>query len=630
MQERQDGDERKKPFWFTLFDDLSIAQLLAGALAAVTSMLLASRIGIAGSLIGTAVGSIVSAVASQVYKKFLSASAEKIKDIAPTHSSSASDAKDRLADEANESVGVEAKEGFSSVATHVFGAVDSARNGVVSAGETVAMGALGANDASSMGTRALGAADAHAPHHASMSDKTVVLQAASPAASLRGSSPQAVLGNEPSAESKAYAESALARARAARERKAKIQKSAVIVAAVSALVAMLLSAVVIEVVTAGQGVGAKTPSIVASWHEPKDVEQDAPHAQGASQDTGESKDSGKAHSSDASSSSTSDQGSSSSKEDSPVSTGSDFLRREMGLKTSRVRPHRAARRARPVTGHRPMAPATREAWIPERAGTREALPPAALLHRVIHRAPVRLLLARAGYPRVKAGRLPVRNTMFDMHCHLGFSKDGEAVARHATGRLAAFSATVDPASYEENARRFFLHSNVRVGLGLHPWFVSDDDAQIERFEAIAPSSAFIGEVGLDFSPRHDATRERQIEVFERVVAACLEDAQSLGRALAAGEEPCVSGLVSIHAVRAVDEVIDVFERAGALRGASRRTPALAGGRALVLHSFAGTSVRATTRFGLRLFRIVRPAGHAHQAWPGLCARRSREQAFDRD
>lgn len=82
MQERQDEDE-KKPFWLTLFDDLSIAQLLAGALAAVTSMLLASRIGIAGSLIGAAVGSIVSAVASQVYKKFLSASAEKIKDIGP-------------------------------------------------------------------------------------------------------------------------------------------------------------------------------------------------------------------------------------------------------------------------------------------------------------------------------------------------------------------------------------------------------------------------------------------------------------------------------------------------------------------------------------------------------------------
>ena len=54
-----------------LFDDLSIAQVAAGALAAVTSMLLASQIGIYGSVIGVGVGSVVSAVASQLYKKFL-------------------------------------------------------------------------------------------------------------------------------------------------------------------------------------------------------------------------------------------------------------------------------------------------------------------------------------------------------------------------------------------------------------------------------------------------------------------------------------------------------------------------------------------------------------------------------
>ena len=58
-----------------LFDDLSVAQVVAGALAAVTSMLLASQIGIYGSVIGVGVGSVVSAVASQLYKKFFTASA---------------------------------------------------------------------------------------------------------------------------------------------------------------------------------------------------------------------------------------------------------------------------------------------------------------------------------------------------------------------------------------------------------------------------------------------------------------------------------------------------------------------------------------------------------------------------
>ena len=73
----------KKGKLATLFEDLSIAQVIAGALAAATVFLLSSVIGVAGSLIGAAVGSVVSAVSSQVYKKMLSVSADKIRDVAP-------------------------------------------------------------------------------------------------------------------------------------------------------------------------------------------------------------------------------------------------------------------------------------------------------------------------------------------------------------------------------------------------------------------------------------------------------------------------------------------------------------------------------------------------------------------
>lgn len=64
-----------------LFDDISAAQVIATALAAVTSMLLASYIGIAGSVIGVAVASIVSTLAASAYKKFLRDSANKIREI---------------------------------------------------------------------------------------------------------------------------------------------------------------------------------------------------------------------------------------------------------------------------------------------------------------------------------------------------------------------------------------------------------------------------------------------------------------------------------------------------------------------------------------------------------------------
>lgn len=84
---QQSGDGAKKGKLAVLFEDLSIAQVIAGALAAATVFLLSSVIGVAGSLIGAAVGSIVSAVSSQVYKKMLSASADKIRDVAPDGSS---------------------------------------------------------------------------------------------------------------------------------------------------------------------------------------------------------------------------------------------------------------------------------------------------------------------------------------------------------------------------------------------------------------------------------------------------------------------------------------------------------------------------------------------------------------
>ena len=60
-------------------DGISAAQVVAGAAAAATSMLLASKIGIAGSVIGAAVSSAVTIICSQLYRHALETSAEKLK-----------------------------------------------------------------------------------------------------------------------------------------------------------------------------------------------------------------------------------------------------------------------------------------------------------------------------------------------------------------------------------------------------------------------------------------------------------------------------------------------------------------------------------------------------------------------
>lgn len=60
------------------FEGISISQIIAGSLAAVTSFFLAGKIGVAGSTIGAAASYIISTVAAKVYQNVLKASGEKL------------------------------------------------------------------------------------------------------------------------------------------------------------------------------------------------------------------------------------------------------------------------------------------------------------------------------------------------------------------------------------------------------------------------------------------------------------------------------------------------------------------------------------------------------------------------
>lgn len=66
----------------SLLKDLSLAQVIASSLAAVTAFALSSRIGIAGSVIGVAVGAAASGIASQIYQNILKKSAYTLRGLA--------------------------------------------------------------------------------------------------------------------------------------------------------------------------------------------------------------------------------------------------------------------------------------------------------------------------------------------------------------------------------------------------------------------------------------------------------------------------------------------------------------------------------------------------------------------
>ena len=224
----------------SLFDGLSISQVAAGALAAVTSMLLSAQIGIAGSVIGVAVGSVVSTVSSQLYKKFLAGSAEKIRGLA-----SNGDEQDEASAEAGAQTQATANP---AAATVVLGGMPTAANASAEtqafrAAETTLMPTQGA---------ATTKFDAAATSQQQAAETRVIGSTAIPA---EGQS------NTPHINSAAghtgNASHATGVIKLEAEKKRTMQRRVLAVSVASSIVAILLFAGLVLMFTGGEGLGTK-------------------------------------------------------------------------------------------------------------------------------------------------------------------------------------------------------------------------------------------------------------------------------------------------------------------------------------------------------------------------------------
>lgn len=233
--------ERAKDTSFTaksLFEGLSGAQLTAGALAAVTSMLLSAQIGIAGSVIGVAVGSVVSTVASQVYKRFLEQSATKLRGM-------------RDSDEESSTGGVGDVEGLEGLEAVPFGTEEDVRADGPKAGQAeqteFAGGSMRAVDQLASGRVIAGGVPGRATATPHLGDKS--------------------LAGDITAQ----------HVREKREHDKRMQRGVIAVSIVSALVAVAVSAGFVMLTTQGQGLGAKPAAIeqVVRGNQDSDAQQDA-------------------------------------------------------------------------------------------------------------------------------------------------------------------------------------------------------------------------------------------------------------------------------------------------------------------------------------------------------------------
>lgn len=109
---------------------------------------------------------------------------------------------------------------------------------------------------------------------------------------------------------------------------------------------------------------------------------------------------------------------------------------------------------------------------------------------------------------------------------------------------------------------------MRLGLGLHPWWIGSSelgplDEVLAVFEHELQSTRFVGEIGLDLWPSHAFTKDFQIEALVRIAKLCAMRGDIL---------------ISLHAVKAERELLDILEDSDCLRNCT-----------CILHSYGGPS-----------------------------------------
>ncbi|MBQ6454715.1 MAG: TatD family hydrolase [Eggerthellaceae bacterium] len=158
--------------------------------------------------------------------------------------------------------------------------------------------------------------------------------------------------------------------------------------------------------------------------------------------------------------------------------------------------------------------------------------------------------------------------MYDLHCHASFSADPATFAQLiGNSDLQVLSATVTPDDYALACTFYGSVPHIRIATGLHPWKIDADEkaseTMTEKLLSTIEDTSYVGEVGLDFSPKHAHAKDAQLRSFERILAACAE----LG-----------GKVITIHSVRAANACLDLIEKTRCLETCS-----------CIMHWFSGSS-----------------------------------------
>lgn len=199
--------------------------------------------------------------------------------------------------------------------------------------------------------------------------------------------------------------------------------------------------------------------------------------------------------------------------------------------------------------------------------------------------------------------------LLDTHCHLDFlptlAAQEQCLAALNDAGVSAIAQTLTCSSYAAQRGALQEAGVMRhLSVGLHPWNIETReqvDAELAIFAAELPECRLVGEIGLDFAPRHVALAALQEYALAGLFTQVARQVGAAGGAL-----PVV---MSIHAVRSAARVLDLLESTGVAEAVS------AGRVVPVFHRFSGTSDDLT--------RLVRMGGYVSVNPVMLAAKRGR-------
>ena len=153
--------------------------------------------------------------------------------------------------------------------------------------------------------------------------------------------------------------------------------------------------------------------------------------------------------------------------------------------------------------------------------------------------------------------------LVDFHCHLDlFPNHLDLIRESEALGIRTLTVTNAPSVWPRNRALTANCNYVRAALGLHPELAIERQNEITLFERYLDETRFVGEVGLDGSPRLRPTLQIQEHLFARILTLC---AQRGGKVL------------TVHSREAVSRVIEML---GTHLGSDRGK--------VILHWFSGT------------------------------------------